>query len=489
MNREFNYKLIFRVIGFLIIIESVFLLLTSVISIIYEENDFSCFILSGTIALSVGLLFAFLGKNPSTVVGKREGSIIVTFTWIFFSLFGLLPFWLSKSIPSFTDAFFETMSGFTTTGSSILNDIESLSHGMLFWRNLTQWIGGLGIIVISMAILPVFGMSSNQMFVAEATGPTKEKIHPKISETAKRLFFIYLGLTLTQIIILRVAGMDWFDSVCHSAATIATGGFSTKQSSIAYWDSPLIQYIIIVFMILSGVNFSLYYFGLKRRFDKIRENEELRYYLLIVISFTIIITISQFRFKEAFSFNDLEKMFRDALFTVSSIITSTGFSTQDYMLWRPFVWIMLIILMFTGASAGSTSGGMKMIRVVIAMKACYYEFKRLIHPNAIVPIRYNNHAIKDDIILRVLTFIVLYFAIVGFGTVILSLAGVGFEESISGMVSSLSNIGPGLGKFGPAENFSHTSHFVKWFLSFVMLIGRLELFTVLLLFTPAFWKK
>jgi trk system potassium uptake protein TrkH len=327
------------------------------------------------------------------------------------------------------------------------------------------------------------------VFAAEATGPTKEKIHPKISETAKRLFYIYLGLTIIQTVLLHIAGMGWFDAVCHSATTIATGGFSTKQDSIAHWSSPLIQYIIIIFMLLSGVNFSLYYFGLKRRFDKIKENEELRYYLLITLSFTIIITVSLFNFGGGFSLGKLEKMFREALFTVSSTITSTGFSIEDYMLWRPFVWVMLLMLMLMGASAGSTSGGMKMVRVVIAIKTYYYEFKRMLHPNAVVPIRYNNHIIKDDVILRALTFIVLYFVIVGVGTLVLSLAGVGFEESISGMISCLSNIGPALGDFGPAGSYLGANDFVKWFLAIVMLIGRLELFTVLLLFTPAFWKR
>ncbi|MHB9140481.1 MAG: TrkH family potassium uptake protein [Paludibacter sp.] len=489
MNKDINLKLVIRILGSLLLVESVALLSVTIIALIYRETDGYYFILSSALCLVAGLSGWFFGRNAPPSMGKREGSLVVTFTWITFSFFGLLPFWISGSIPSFTDAFFETISGFTTTGASILNNIEQLSFSMLFWRSLTHWIGGLGIIVISLALLPIFGFSGMQLFAAESSGPTKDKIHPKISETAKRLFFIYLSLTAAETILLWWNGMTLFDAVCQSFATIATGGFSTKQNSIAYWNSPIIEYIIILFMILSGVNFSLYYFGLKNKFDKIRQNEELRYFLIVLFIFAIIVCISLIDFTKIQTFNSLEKAWRDALFTVSSLMSTTGFTTVDYMLWKPFTWIILLIVMLTGASAGSTSGAIKMVRIVIVCKYCYYEFKRIIHPNAVIPVRYSGHFVQEDVITRILAFVLLYLMVVAFGILVLSMSGMGFLESIGGLITCLGGVGPGLGLVGPTGNFSHIPEFSKWFLSAIMLIGRLELFTVLLLFTPAFWKN
>jgi trk system potassium uptake protein TrkH len=489
MNKEFNYRLVFRVMGSLAFVESVVLLVVCLVPLFYGEDDAVYFLISSLISLAFSGVALLLGRKPSASIGKREGSVIVTFTWIVFSFIGLLPFWLSGSIPSFTDAFFETISGFTTTGASILNNIEELSHGMLFWRSLTHWIGGLGIIVISLAILPVFSTSGTQLFAAETTGPTKDKIHPKINETAKRLFLIYIILTSAETVLLRIGGMGWFDAICQSFATIATGGFSTKQASIAYWNSPYIQYIIILFMILSGVNFSLYYFGFKNKFEKIKENEELRYYLLALFVFSLIIAISLIDFSKVNSFATFEQAWRDSLFTVSSLMTTTGFCTADYMYWKPLTWVILLLVMLTGASAGSTSGGIKMIRVVISAKTCYYEFKRLLHPNAVIPVRYNGHLVREDILTRVLAFTLLYLVVAGFGILVLAISGMGFLESVGGMITCLGGVGPGLGLVGPAGNFHDIPEFSKWFLSLMMLAGRLELYTVLLLFTPAFWKR
>jgi len=489
MNREFNYRLVLRVMGSLLFVESIVLLAICIIPLIYRENDASYFLASSIISSIFAGMALLLGRNPKPTIGKREGSVIVTFTWILFTLFGLLPFWLSGSIPSFTDAFFETISGFTTTGASILNNIEELSHGMLFWRSVTHWMGGLGIIVISLAVLPMFGVSGTQLFAAESSGPTKDKIHPKINETAKRLFYIYIALTLAETIMLRIGGMIWFDAICHSFATIATGGFSTKQASIGYWNSGYIQYVIILFMILSGINFSLFYFGIKNKWDKIRHNEELRYYLIVLFFFAIIVTLSLIDFTKVQSLQTLEQAWRDALFTVSSLMTTTGFCTADYMLWKPLTWVILLIIMLTGASAGSTSGAIKMIRVVISAKAIYFEFKRMIHPNAVFPVRYSNHVVREDIVTRVLAFTLLYLVIAALGIMVLAISGMGFLESVGGLITCLGGVGPGLGLVGPSGNFAYIPEFSKWFLSFIMLVGRLELFTVLLLFTPAFWKS
>ena len=489
MGKDFNFRLVAKMIGSLLFIESLLLLSMSLIPIIYEENDMRYFLISGGITFGFATLLFLLGLNAKPLLGKREGSVIVTFTWVLFSLFGMLPFWLSGSIPSVTDAFFETMSGFTTTGASILNNIEELSHGILFWRSMTHWIGGLGIIVISLALLPLFGYNGMQLFAAESSGPTKDKIHPKINETAKRLFAIYVMLNVAETILLKLGGMSWFDAVCHSFATTATGGFSTKQASIGYWNSPYIEYVVIIFMILSGVNFSLYYFAYKHKFEKIISNEELKYYLILLFSAAGLIAFSRMDFSSAQTFGSIEKAIRDSLFYVSSIMSTTGFVTVDYMQWKTYTWIILLIVMITGASAGSTTGGIKMVRIVIVAKYCYYEFKQIIHPNAIFPVRYNGHLVKEDIITKILAFVLLYLTTIAVGTLILAMTGMGFEESISGVISSLSCVGPGLGSIGPMGTYAHIPEFSKWFLSFMMLVGRLELFTVFLLFTPTFWKK
>jgi trk system potassium uptake protein TrkH len=488
MNKILNFRLIFRFFGTLLLVETVALLSAALISFLYNENA-NHFLITAGISLFFGLAGIIAGIKASPLIGRREGSLLVTFVWIVFSLFGLLPYWISGSIPSFTDAFFETISGFTTTGASILNNIEELSHGMLYWRSLTHWIGGLGIIVMSLALLPVFGISGTQLFTAESAGPTKDKIHPKINETAKRLLFIYLVLTVSETILLKIGGMGWFDAVCHSFGTVATGGFSTKQDSVGYWDSPYIQYVIAIFMLLSGVNFSLYYFGFKSKFRKLFENEELKYYLLTLLSFSIVVAVSLINFSDSNTFATLEQAWREAFFNVTAVMTTTGFATADYMNWKTFTWILLLIAMITGASAGSTSGAIKMVRIVIVVKYCYFEINRMIHPNAIIPVRYNGLIVKEDVITRVLAFVLLYLITIAVGVTVLSISGMGFQESIGGLITCLGGVGPGLGQVGPAGNFSAIPDFSKWFLSFIMLIGRLELFTVLVLFTPSFWRK
>lgn len=487
-NSEINFKLVSKVIGRLLLLESTTLLFVVFITLIYGDKDGIYFIISSALALFVGLILILIGRNAPNRVGKREGALIVTFTWIIFSLIGAMPFWISQSIPSYTNAFFETISGFTTTGASILNNIESLSSGMLFWRSLTHWIGGLGIIVLSLALLPMFGVSGTQLFATETACPTKDKIHPKLNETAKRLFFIYVLLTLIETILLLFGGMNLFDAICHSFGTIATGGFSTKQANIAYYNSPYIEYVIAIFMILSGINFGNYYLAYKRKFSKIKENEELKYYLIVLIFFALVVALSQLNFS-SFQENQFEKIWRESFFTVSSLMTTTGMITVDYMLWKPMTWVIFVIIMMIGASAGSTGGGIKMIRVVISAKACYYEFKRLIHPTAIIPVRYNKHIIREDVLTRVIAFTLLYIVTNGIGILVLAISGMGFLESIGGMVTCLGGVGPGLGLIGPTQNFSQIPEFSKWFLSIVMLAGRLEIYTVLMILTPAFWKK
>ncbi len=487
---EINFRLVSRLIGNLLLFESGTMLFVVIITLIYKENDGKYFIYSSLIALSVALLLILFGRNAPVRAGKREGSMIVTFAWIFFSVIGALPFWMSGAIPSYTNSFFETMSGFTTTGSSILNNIEALSHGMLFWRAMTHWLGGLGIVVISMAILPNLGINGSQLFAAEATGPTKDKFSPKINDTARILFMVYVILTVTETVFLLFGGMSWFDSVTHSLSTIATGGFSTKQTSIAFWEySAYIQYVLAIFMLLSGVNFAMYFFGYKRKFFKIKENDEFRYYLIIMIVASLVVMVSLIDFTKSINFVVIEKAWRNSFFTISSLMTTTGFTTVDYMTWKPVTWVVIVILMFIGASAGSTAGGMKVVRIVIAAKACYYEFKRMIHPSAVIPVRYNKVVVHENTLTRVLTFIVLYLFVTIIGILILMISGMGIGESIGGMITCISCVGPGFNTVGPAGNFDAIPEFSKWFLSFVMLVGRLELYTVLMILTPAFWRQ
>jgi trk system potassium uptake protein TrkH len=466
-------------------VEGVAMLLALIVSAIYNEKELIGFAQSSGLTMSVGSLIIWLTRNASKDIGKREGFIIVTLVWIVFSLLGSLPYIFTSSIPSYTDAFFETMSGFTTTGSSILNDIESLSHGILFWRSLTQWLGGMGMIVLSLAILPIFGIGGMQLYIAEVPGPTPDKISPRIRQTAARLWVIYLVFTVAQVLLLWLGQMPLFDSICHSFTTMATGGFSTKQASIAHWPSPYIQYVIILFMFIAGTNFTLSYFAIRGKFSHLIKDEEFRFYGLIVLFFAIVITAGLLISSET----GVEKAFREALFQVVSIITTTGFATTDYLLWKPILIALIFAAFFIGGSAGSTGGGIKIMRIVLLLKNGYYELKRMLHPNAVIPLKFNNHSVDSKIVTNVLAFFVIYFMIFGVSTIIFMLFEPDMETSMGAVATSLGNIGPGLGSVGPAETFAHIHPAGKWFLSFLMLLGRLELFTILVLFSPSFWKQ
>ena len=480
-----NLKIIIRVLGFLIFVEGVAMLLALAVSLIYGEYDSTAFLISSGICLFTGGIIAWLTNGVSKDIGKREGFIIVALVWIVFSFFGSLPYILSNSIPNFTNAFFETISGFTTTGSSILSDIEALPHGILFWRSISQWLGGMGIIVLSLAILPVFGIGGMQLYVAEVPGPSPDKISPRIRQTAKTLWIIYLIFTVAEMLLLWVGGMSLYDAVCHSFTTMATGGFSTKQASIAHWPSPFIQYVIIIFMFLAGTNFTLSYLALKGKFKSVFKDEEFKYYVIFILGFTAIIFAGLLITSQL----GVEHAFRDSLFQVVSIITTTGFATTDYLLWTPFLTILIFTLFFFGGSAGSTGGGIKIMRIVLLLKNSYYELRRMIHPHAIIPVKFNKHSVDSKIITNVLAFFMLYFLIFGLSTIIFTLIEPDMESAMGAVATSLGNIGPGLGNVGPAENFLHVSPVGKWFLSFLMLLGRLELFTILVLFSPAFWKQ
>lgn len=482
-----NYRLLVYILGILLLIESVFMLLGLPFSFYYQDTDISPIMLSSGITLSSGIIMMFLTRKADrNKIGRREAYAIVCFGWLVMSFFGSLPFVLGGYINNFTNAFFETISGFTTTGASILGDIETLPHGILFWRSITQWMGGMGIIVLSIAILPLIRVGGMQLFVAEVPGPTMDKIHPKIKETAKKLWLIYLIFTAAEIILLYFGGMSLFDAICHSFTTMATGGYSTKQASIAHFDSPFIQYVIILFMFLAGTNFSLSYFALKGKFKRLIKNDEFKYYFSILIGASVIIAVGLIWHMN----KGVEESIRSALFQVVSIVTTTGFVTEDYLQWAPGgLWMLIFMLMFIGGSAGSTGGGIKVVRVRMLFKNAYLELKRLLHPNAIIPVRYNNHAVPSKVITNILAFVILYIIIFIISVLIMSFIGLDFETSMGAVAASLGNIGPGIGHVGPVENYAAIPEFGKWFLAFLMLLGRLELFTVLIIMSPSFWKK
>ena len=480
-----NARIIGRILGVLLVLEGIFMLTIIPVSLYYNEGDLVPVAISAGITLGVGFILARIFKKSEGTVGKRDGYLIVTSSWIVFSLFGSLPFVIGGAIPSYTDAFFETISGFTTTGASILTDIESMSHGLLFWRSMLQWLGGMGIIVLSLTILPIVKVGSMQLFSAEVPGPTPDKLHPKIKETAKRLWLIYLFFTLAEALLLRLGGMNVFDAVCHSFTTMATGGYSTKNESIAAFNSPYIHYVITIFMFIAGTNFSLAYFGMHGKLKKVFKNEEFIFYLSLLGVF-IIGTAAVLHFSMG---NTPESSFRDAAFQVVSIVTTTGYATADYYSWSPFLILVIFILMFTGGSAGSTGGGIKMVRLLLLAKNSRQELNRLIHPNAIIPVRLNHKAVPKTVLNNVLAFIVFYFLITGVSAMIISAMGYDLSSSLSSVAATLGNIGPGLAQVGPTMNYAHFPDFGKWFLSFLMLLGRLELFTVLVLFTKWFYKN
>lgn len=495
---QLNYKIIFHFFGLLLLFNGGFMLLATLISWIYDDGVTIGLLLSGITTLLVGTFLMVLTKNHKKEMNKREGYIVVTFGWIVMALSGALPYLATEAIPSFTDAFFETMSGYTTTGASILNDIEIIPKGVLFWRSLTHWIGGMGIIVLAIAILPLLGIGGMQLFAAEAPGPSTDKLHPRITDTAKRLWLIYFGYTVAETILLQFAGMSFFDAINHSMATLSTGGFSTKNASVAYWnDQPMIQYIIILFMFLAGTNFVLSYFAFKGKVQKVIHDEEFKLYTKFIVIFTIIAALVIY-FKADMSLSSIEhpmvwgqteSSFRHALFQVLTVVTTTGFITADYTLWSPFLVVFFFGLMFLGGSAGSTSGGVKVVRHLMLIKNGFLEFKRVLHPNAILPVRYNNKAISGEIVFNILGFFILYMLSFIIGALVFSMFNLDFESAIGLSASSLGNIGPALGDFGPVNNFAALPALGKWWASFLMLIGRLELFTVLILLTPFFWRN
>ena len=489
MTRTFNTRMVFRTMGALLLIESVFMALALGVSLWYGEADSGVFLLSTIITLLAGVIGLLVGHRAESRMGEREGYVIVAMVWVVFSAFGLLPYYLSGQVPSLTDAWFESMSGFTTTGATIIPNLDVITHGLLFWRSLTQWIGGMGIIVLSIAILPIFGLNGMQLYAAEVTGLTYEKLSPRIADTAKMMWSIYLLLTATEVAALWLCGMDVFDAVCHSFSTIATGGFSTHNNSLEFYDSAAIHYTVTFFMFISGINFVLLIYLLRGKARNFFQDEELRWYSVAVLVFAIALTLGLYIARPGWTALHMERAFRDSLFTVISSMTSTGYTISDYMYWPIVAWVVIFFLMLTGACAGSTAGGIKWVRLSIIIKNGVAEFQRRIHPNAIVPVKLNDKAVPQQTINNIMAFLIFYVFIIVVTVVIFCASGVNFDESIGAAVSAIGNVGISIGQFGPAGTYAEFPTVAKWVMSFVMLVGRLEIFTVLLLFTKALWRK
>lgn len=451
-------------------------------SLFYQDGLFIIYLaqMAGTGLLSL-LLRHLLPKPVDLQI--REAFLIVSLTWVTFSFLGALPFMVSGYIPTLTDAFFETMSGFTTTGATILTDIEVLPKSLLVWRNMTQWLGGMGVIALAVAVLPFLGAGGVQLFKAEVPGPIKDKISPRISETAKLLWGVYLLFTVAEVILLMLGGLSFFDSICVTFGTLATGGFTPTNASIAAFSSPYIHYVVIFFMFIAGVNFSLHFWALRGKFHSYLNNPEFRFFLGITGLATGLILAARLFEGEAFS----EEFFRSTLFQTVSIVTTTGFVTHDYEQWPFISQIILLALMFFGGCTSSTGGGIKNVRILVALKFMGSELKKLFHPHGVFPIRMGDRTVQERQVANIIGFISLYILIFFLGVMAMAGLGLNIDTSIGAVAATLGNVGPGIGGVGPVENYSHLPALGKWILSFLMLVGRLEIFTVLVLFTRSFW--
>ena len=537
----FHFREVGNILSLLVVIAGIAMLLALPFSFYFDAGDHFPILIAGLGAILLGGLVWLLTRreNPAEL-RKRDGYLVVTAGWVIMSLVGAFPYYLGQffcgpdfPIESYTDAFFETMSGFTTTGASILGThIEELPAGLHFWRAMTHWIGGMGIIVLTIAILPLLGIGGMQLYAAEVPGPTPDKLTPRVKETAKRLWIVYVALTAIESVLLLLSNyttetgtekMDLFEAICHSMSTLSTGGFSTRQASMGAF-APAHQYVVTIFMFLAGINFALSYFLFKGKPRMLWKNEEFRVYSGVVLSLLLIVTAVVFWGTYQSGGLSMEQAFRDSAFQVLSIITTTGFGTADYTSWGGFLLVLFFVLMFVGANAGSTSGGIKMVRHIVIFKNSYLEIKRQIHPKAILPVRFNGKGIHPDIVSKIKAFFIIFIILFVGGVFVMapqipnlelpeahlhcqdsddpvcksllhqySIANRAYKyESAMGCVAAtLGNIGPGIGVVSPAdsENFARFSPFAKWFLSFLMLLGRLELFTVLMLLAPFFWKK
>lgn len=500
-----NWSLIRFLYGILLLVEAFFLGLSTIVSLYYHynlgENDWVALLSTTGFALALGVILVKTGKRDVTRISTREGFFVVSSVWVLFTLVGMLPYIINGTCSSVTDAFIETMAGFTTTGCTVIEDLEYQPHGILFWRGLTQWLGGLGIVVISLALLPIIGTGATQIFGAETNGLSVNKLRPKISETARRLFGIYLILSLANVLLYAVGPMSWYDAVVHAFSTMSSGGFSTHQANIGYFHSSYIEYICIIFTFLTTINFNLYYFVGVGKWKHLWKNEEFRWFCSGVLCFTLLfmllnsITCSSVDVtaEQLASLGDgtFETNFRSSLFHTLSIVSSAGFQAEyyDYALWGPIFWIPTMLLMAMGGCTGSTAGGLKVVRFVVLIKNAKNEFLQILHPRSYTAVRLNGHTISGEVVYKILAMFSIYMVLLVASIFILQCLGLDFVTAIGSAVSAFGNTGPALGATGPAFTWAALPAFAKWYLSFAMLVGRLEIFTVIIIFTKMFWKK
>ncbi len=482
-----NQKLICKILGQLLFIEAVLMILSWGVALYYQEDDGFAFLVAILATVGGGLALKWRGHHADNSMSRRDAYLVVTLSWTIFSLFGTLPFLISGYLNSFTDAYFETMSGFTTTGATIIDDVEALPHGLLFWRSLTQWIGGLGIVFFTIALLPSLVGGQTKVFAAEATGPIKTKLHPRLSTSAKWIWSIYLVLTIACIACYYLGGMGVFDSFNYAMTTTATGGFSTHNTSTEFFHSPTLEYICTLFCFLSGINFTLLYAAvIKLKVKDLFKNSEFKFYIFLVSAFTLFIMIELLVMRNY----DLEHAFRSALFQVVSFITTTGLFNDDAALWPHVTWVVLAMCMFFGACSGSTSGGLKCIRGVMLLRIVKNEFRQILHPNAVLPLKIDGVNVPNQKRVTLLAFLVIYLIICLIISFTMIAMGIDSTNAITITLSCVGNVGPTLGiEIGPTMSWSELPDVAKWFCSLMMLIGRLEIFSVLVIFTPSFWKE
>lgn len=483
-SSKISLAVLLRVQGFLLIIEGVFMLLVLPVSYFHHGiNAFSMPIAALITAMTGFVLYFSTRKKRGQRLNHREGVITICLSWLVLSVFGGLPFLLSKSVPNFTDAFFEALSGFTTTGATILTNIEAVSKDILLWRSMTQWIGGLAIIVFAVALIPFLSVGGMQLFMTEMNGINYDKLHPRIMHTAKRLWGLYIFFTLLETLLLYWGDMDWFDALCHSLTTISSGGFSTRTSSIASY-SNYSQIVVTFFMILSGCNFTLLLITLVRNPMALFKNEEFQHFIIMIVGISALLATALYFMEDM----NVGGALRSAFFSVASVLTTTGFAVSDYTLWPIGLWVVLLLLMFVGACSGSTSGGIKIIRHLIFTKNAFLELKRILHPNAVIPVKINGKSVSKSVIYKTMTFVFVYFFIFVLGTLILLSLGIDFNTSVGASVATLSNLGTGVGEVGPFGTYAFLPQVAKWVLAIFMLLGRVELFTLIAIFSRNFWK-
>ena len=482
-----NFPLIYKIIGSLLFLLGTMLAICVGIALYYGEDDMLPFLIATLLTVSVGFVFKYLGRNATNNLSRRDSYFLVTASWIIFTFFGMQPFLIGGYIPNVTDAFFETMSGFTTTGASNLNDVEWLPHGILYWRTQTQWIGGLGIVFFTIAILPsMVGNGSVKVFSAEATGPMRSKMHPRLSTMAKWIWTIYLGLTVACVLSFYACGMNWFDSINYAMTTTATGGFATHNDTTTYFNSPSIEYVSVLYQFLAGINFAMLYMAIfKFKVGNLLKSSEFKLYLFIITAATTFIAYLLMT-RNGYG---LERAFRSSLFHVVSFMTTTGIFNDDAAMWPRITWVVLGCLMFIGACSGSTTGGFKCIRLVMVFKVLRNEFRRILHPNAILPVKVNGQTVSQQKLSTLLAFFAIFTFMVLITATIMVMAGIDYTNSAVIALSCISNVGASLStEIGPVLSWGELPVHIKWTCSFLMLVGRLEILSVLVLFTRAFWK-